>query len=477
MSPPSTPAALRGAHQMRVALLPMLAALLATALALLLAVAWLGAPMPDLMDLGAYLGGSCALSLALGLLGMWWLRRGRAALWLQISLTYGLGVAIALLNIFLTARLMFISSHDLPLLILLLLFAAVVSLGLGYALAHTLARRVTALHQGAQRLAEGDLAARVPAEGRDELARLAHEFNRMAEQLAASAEERGRMEQARRELVAAVSHDLRTPLTSLRAMIEALSDGLIDDPATTARYLATMRGQVTHLSGLIDDLFELAQIEAGALQLELQRVDPSDLISDTIEGMRPQAAARGVMLEGSVAPEAGALLIAPQKIERVLYNLVTNAVRHTPAEGSVTLRVYLQADQRPTTNDQRPPEGGVGGLPPAASPTSPVSRREALAAAGGLPPTLPPTALSARERGRGFAVFVVEDTGEGIAPEDLPFVFDRFYRGEKSRSRATGGAGLGLAIARGIVEAHGGRIWIEPNAPRGTRVIFALPLA
>ena len=105
--------------------------------------------------------------------------------------------------------------------------------------------------------------------------------------------------------------------------------------------------------------------------------------------------------------------------------------------------------------------------------------REALAEAGGvrgLAPALPPTVLSAGERGRGrVAVFVVEDTGEGIAPEDLPFVFDRFYRGEKSRSRATGGAGLGLAIARGIVEAHGGRIWIEPNTPQGTRVIFALP--
>ena len=566
MSPPSTTTALRGILQMRVALLPMLAALLATALALLLAVAWLGAPMPDLMDLGVYLGGSCALSLALGLLGVWWLRRGRAALWLQISLTYGLGVGIALLNIFLTARLMFISSHDLPLLILLLLFAALVSLGLGYALAHTLARRVTALHQGAQRLAEGDLAARVPAEGRDELARLAHEFNRMAEQLAASADERSRMEQARRELIAAVSHDLRTPLTSLRAMIEALSDGLIDDPATTARYLATMRGQITHLSSLIDDLFELAQIEAGALRLELQRVDPSDLISDTIEGMRPQAAERGVALEGSVAPEVGPLRIAPQKIERVLYNLVTNALRHTPAGGSVTLRVSIGADQRPATNDQRlrPDEGrktkdespasrtpadegrrrreavaeeggvegllptfpstrlsaresgrasadeeGVGNLPPT-FPSTRLSARERRRASadeedvGGLPPTFPSTRLSARESGRAsaeeggvgglpptfspptlsgegarrsIAVFVVEDTGEGIAPEDLPFVFDRFYRGEKSRSRATGGAGLGLAIARGIVEAHGGRIWIEPNTPRGTRVIFALPLA
>ncbi|HEU4327536.1 MAG TPA: ATP-binding protein [Roseiflexaceae bacterium] len=407
-------------------IMPIVTALLVgLALVLLLAVAWLGAPMPDLADLGVYLVGSGIVSLVLGVVGALWLRRGRAPLWLQITLTYCLGVGIALFNIFLTARLMFISTHDLPLLVLLLLFAAVVSLGLGYALAHTLARRVTALHQGARRVAEGDLSARVPTEGRDELARLAREFNRMAEQLSASAAERARMEQARRELVAAVSHDLRTPLASLRAMTEALSDGLIDDPATTARYLATMQGQITHLSGLIDDLFELAQIDAGALRLDMQRIAPGDLISDAIEGMRPQANARGVRLEGSVAPDLGPLLVAPQKIERVIYNLVTNAIRHTPADGNVTLRVY-------------------------------PSPAELLPA-------------------RPFVVFEVEDTGEGIAPEDLPHVFERFYRGEKSRSRATGGAGLGLAIARGIVEAHGGRIWFEPGRQQGTRVAFALP--
>jgi signal transduction histidine kinase len=338
---------------------------------------------------------------------------------------------------------MFISKdHDLPLLILLMLFAATVSLALGYALAQALAQRVTALHRGARALANGDLATRVNEAGGDELAALASEFNRMAAQLGAAAEERGRQESARRELIASISHDLRTPLTSLRVMTEALADGLVEDQATTTRYLATMRGQIGHLSSLIDDLFELAQIDAGALRLELQQASLADLVSDTIEGIQPQAAAKGVRLEGSVAPGISPALIAPQKIERVLYNLVTNALRHTPAGGRVTISV-------------KPGDWGLGiggwesagAQPEKPSPQSPVSS----------------------------IIVEVADTGEGIAPEDLPRVFEQFYRGEKSRSRATGGAGLGLAIARGIVEAHGGRIWVSSQPEQGTRVAFTLP--
>ncbi|HEX5690692.1 MAG TPA: ATP-binding protein, partial [Roseiflexaceae bacterium] len=372
--------------------------------------------------------------LGLGAAGLLWLRSGRGRLWLQVALTYVLGVGIALLNIFLTANLMFISdTHDLPLLILLLLFAVVVSIGLGYALSQTLAQRMAALNQGARALAEGDLHARVDVGGSDELAALAGEFNSMAAQLAAAAAERERLELARRDLIAAISHDLRTPLASLRVMTEALADGLIEDPATTARYLATMRGQIGHLSGLIDDLFELAQIDAGALRLELQRASLNDLISDALEGLRPQASARGVQLQGQISPDIGRVLVAPQKIERVLYNLVTNAIRHTPSDGVVTISASSEFS-------------GVGSQSPA------VSRET-----------------------QNWVLIEVTDTGEGIAAEDLPRIFDRFYRGEKSRSRATGGAGLGLAIARGIVEAHGGSIWAESDPGNGARFRFTLP--
>jgi signal transduction histidine kinase len=433
---------MNAAIPLRRTLLPVgLGLLIALGLALLLAVGWLGAPGSDVAELMGYLLTSGVITLGLGIAGLLWLRRGRVRLWLQMTLTYTLGVGIALLNIFLTAKLMFISiDHDLLLLVLLLLFAAVVSMGLGYALAHALTQRVTALHQGARALADGDLDTRVASVGTDELAALAEEFNRMAMQLASAAAERTRMEHARRELIAAISHDLRTPLASLRAMTEALADGLVDDPVTATRYLSTMRGQIGHLSSLIDDLFELAQIDAGALRLDLQRASLGDLISDTLEGIRPQAAAKGVQLQGSVAPQIGPVLIAPQKIERVLYNLVTNAIRHTPAGGSVTIAVSL--DQQPAPAD--------------------------------------PLAITPRRDGtlvRRPASIIVEvaDSGEGIAPEDLPRVFEHFYRGEKSRSRATGGAGLGLAIARGIVEAHGGRIWVESAHEHGTSIRFTLP--
>jgi signal transduction histidine kinase len=424
--------------------------LVALGLALLLAIGWMGVRGQDMADLTLYLAVSGALSVGCGALGLAWFRRGWVPLRLQVTLTFSLGVAVAILNIFLTANLMFISKdHDLPLLILLLLFAGVVSLALGYALAQALAQRVTALHRGARALADGDLHIRVDQAGADELAALAAEFNRMAAQLAVAAAERERLETARRELIAAISHDLRTPLASLRVMTEALADGLVDDPATTTRYLATMRGQIGHVSSLIDDLFELAQIDAGALRLELQRASLADLVSDALEGMQPQAAARGIRLEGSVAPGIGPALIAPQKIERVLYNLVGNAVRHTPSGGVVTISVR-PGDETHETGDRRRETG---------------DRRQEI-------DTSSVSRLTSRV---SYLVVEVADTGEGIAPEDLTHIFDHFYRGEKSRSRATGGAGLGLAIARGIVEAHGGRIWAESELERGTRVRFTLP--
>jgi signal transduction histidine kinase len=231
------------------------------------------------------------------------------------------------------------------------------------------------------------------------------------------------MELARRDLIAAISHDLRTPLASIRAMVEALADGLIEDPATVQRYLATMRNQIGHLNGLIDDLFELSQIDAGALKLDFLQIVPGDLVSDAIEALHPQAEQRGLQLRAEIAHGLGRVRCAPQKIERVIYNLISNALRHTPAGGTITVSTQ--------TSPQHP----------------------------------------------NSIIFGIADTGEGISADDLPHVFDRFYRGEKSRSRATGGAGLGLAIARGIIEAHSGTIWITSEQERGTQVWFTLPIA
>ena len=317
------------------------------------------------------------------------------------------------------ARAMFISEHDRSILLTMLLFASLLAVGFSLYGAVPLARRVEQLRRGTAQLAGGDLGAKVPVEGRDELAELAEDFNRMARRLAeASARER-EAEKARRDLVAAVSHDLRTPLTSTRALIEAVADGVVEDPETRARYLASARSELEKLGRLVDDLFELSRIDAGALRLNLEEASLRDLISDTLSGFRHQAESKGVRLVGEVADGVDPVLANPPRLQRVLYNLVSNALRHTPADGAIVLR---------------------------AEPAQDLVRVE------------------------------VSDTGEGIAPEDLPRVFERSFRGERSRARTeTGdGAGLGLAIARGLIEAQGGEISVESRPGLGSRFCFTL---
>ena len=301
----------------------------------------------------------------------------------------------------------------------LLIYATTLSLVLAFLLAASMTATLGRIRAGAARIAEGDLETRITVESRDELAELADDLNVMAARLAAVARQERMMEQSRRELIAAVSHDLRTPLAAIRATTEAITDGVVTDEETIARYLRTIHAGTKELSRLIDDLFELSRIEAGALALCPEPASVADLVSETLERMQPQAAARGVALGGAAAPDLPLVPLDARHIGRVLLNLVDNAVRHTPAGGCVEV----------------------------------VARRA------------------------GAAVRVeVADSGDGIAPEDLTRVFERFYRGEKSRSREHGGAGLGLAISKGIVEAHGGAIWAEANLPRGTRIAFTLPI-
>jgi signal transduction histidine kinase len=310
------------------------------------------------------------------------------------------------------ARAMFISEHDRSILLTMLLFASLLAVGFSLYGAAPLARRVEQLRRGTARLAEGDLGAKVLVGGRDELARLAEDFNRMAQKLEEA-------EKARRDLVAAVSHDLRTPLASARALIEAVADGVVEDPETQARYLASARSELEKLGRLVDDLFELSRIDAGALRLNLEEASLGDLISDTLSGFRHQAERKGVRLVGDVSDDVDPVLANPPRLQRVLYNLVSNALRHTPPDGTIVLRA---------------------------------------------------------ERREDVVQVEVSDTGEGIAPEDLPHVFERSFRSERSRTRAEAGdgAGLGLAIARGLIEAHGGEIRAESRPDHGSRFRFTL---
>jgi signal transduction histidine kinase len=334
---------------------------------------------------------------------------------------YGFTTLVTLAHVWIMARLMFLSEHDFALVTVLLLFAAVIATTFGYFASTAIAVAVADLIHSARALAGGNLASRVPVTGRDELAALAETFNDMAGRLEAAARQQKELETLRRDLIAWTSHDLRTPLTSIRAMVEALTDGVVTDPATADRYLRTIRADVQRLNGLIDDLFELAQLDAGGPRLETALHSLSDLISDTVESFQPLAQAREVRLSGEVEAGVDPVQMNSAKIGRVMANLLSNALRHTPAGGAVMVTAY---------------------------------------------------------RAKGAVVVEVRDSGPGLAPQDLGRVFERFYRGDAARARveASSGAGLGLAIAKGIVEAHGGAIRAE-NAPGGgARFVFTLPL-
>jgi signal transduction histidine kinase len=330
---------------------------------------------------------------------------------------YILSSVLTFFNVWLTARLMFASQHDLLLAIVLLIFAGGMAMVLGYFLATAITDRIRGLESASRALAAGNLSARVLPTGKDEVSTLAEAFNQMAAQLQEAAERQKELERLRSDLIAWVGHDLQTPLASIRAILEALADGVVDDPETVRRYLNTAQRDVRSLSLLIDDLFQLAQIDAGGLQLDLAPNSLSDLISDTLESFSELANRQGVSLEGGVEPALDPVSMDAPRIGRVLNNLVGNALRHTPAGGRVDVRAWRDG-----------------------------SRVEVS----------------------------VTDTGEGIRPEDIPHVFDQFYRGEKSRSRATGGSGLGLAISRGIVHAHGGEIRVESQPGEGTKFVFTL---
>jgi signal transduction histidine kinase len=237
----------------------------------------------------------------------------------------------------------------------------------------------------------------------------------LAARLAAEERSRREIEAARRRLVASVSHDLRTPLASLRLLVESIDDGVVTGE-TRDRYLGEIRTHVAALSGLIDDLFELSRIEAGDISWTMGQVELGELVGDTVAAMRAPAEARGVALATDLPPGEVVAHANAEKLQRVLFNLIQNAIRHTPADGSVTVRARAAA---------------------------------------------------------GEVEVEVADDGEGISAIEGEEPFEAFYRGADAAARDEEGAGLGLAISRAIVEAHGGRIWLEPARP-GTRVLFTL---
>ena len=333
---------------------------------------------------------------------------------------YALASILTFFNVWFSAQLMFASQHDLRLAIVLLVFAGGIAMILGYFLSSTVTERIHLLKGAAEKLAAGDLQTRVPVNGRDEVAALSNTFNQMAEQLQLADQKQRELESLRRDLIAWVGHDLQTPLASMRAILEALSDGVVDEPEMVKRYLLTAQRDVMSLSALIDDLFQMSQLDAGGFPLQSAPSSLSDLVSDTLESFSELAKQQEITLEGEVEQDVDPVLMDTQAIGRVFNNLISNALRHTPSQGRVSVWV---------------------------------------------------------RRGHSGVDVTVSDTGEGIRPQDIPHIFERFYRGDASRSRnrITSGAGLGLAIARSIVQAHGGDIQVQSEPGKGTQFTFHLP--
>jgi signal transduction histidine kinase len=229
-----------------------------------------------------------------------------------------------------------------------------------------------------------------------------------------------------------VAHELRTPLTNIRGYLEALQDGVVEPER---HIIDSLHEEAMLLNHLVDDLQDLSLAEAGHLKLEPQPVALADVVDRAVEAVRPRTEAEGITLQIDL-PEDLLLDIDPQRIGQVLRNLLENALAHTPSGGEVAVSAHAACPE---------PSGALS--------------------------------LSKGRRGDQWVEVSVRDTGAGIAAEDLPYVFERFYRADKSRSRATGGAGLGLAIARQLVEAHGGRIWVESTEGEGSTFTFALPIS
>lgn len=336
-------------------------------------------------------------------------------------LMVGIIVAVVLFYLWILSETLFANSVYLPFMTMAMFFAGMSSISFGYFVSRAMTQRLFALADAAGEVARGDFSTRLTIRGNDEIAYLARSFNSMAADLHDIEIQKQQLEQTRRDLTAWVSHDLRTPLTSMRVMLEALADGVISDEETQKRYISTTLKEIQHLSHMITDLFEMAKLDVGHINLEIYPIPIADLISDTIGSMMVKAEKKEIQIEGSVEDGIDLVYVAPDKIQRVLKNLIDNAIKYTPPGEKVIIRASHCDD------------------------------------------------ISVR--------IDVHNSGVHIPPDILPNLFDSFYRGEKSRAN-TGderGTGLGLAIARGFVQAHGGEIWAESSPETDTCFSFTIP--
>lgn len=370
-------------------------------------------PPTDLLLVVLYAVPATAVVAGIGAAALYALRR-RSLRLLQV-VGAAATVLAPLAGVVVVVEAMLINRHDFTVVMVVLVVAALAGVVAAWLLGRRIVAASGALADAAQVVGSGY---RPPAGLPTELERVSRRLADTDERLIQARRRETALEASRRDLVAWMSHDLRTPLAGIRAMAEALEDGVARDEDTTRRYHRQIREEVDRLTGMVDDLFELSRIHAGALQLRLQQVGLEDLVADAVATVSPVADAKGVRVMGE--PASGVVLnVDPDGIGRVLRNLLVNAIRHTPSDGTIEVT------------------GGVVG---------------------------------------GVVSVAVTDSCGGISAADLSHVFDVAFRGEAARTPVVdGGGGLGLAIARGIVEAHAGDIGVV-NAGPGCRFYVKLPL-
>ena len=289
--------------------------------------------------------------------------------------------------------------------------AALTAIIVGVFLSGRIARPVLDMALASRRIAAGRYAERVAAEDADELGQLAASFNEMADALESA-------ERRRRELIGNVAHELRTPIANLQGYVEGLADGVVQPSEETWAFLL---GEAGRLRRLVEDLQELSRAESRQMSINPKPVAPDRLVILTLERLSPAFAEKGLTLTTVMGSRLPKVLADEDRAVQVLGNLLSNALRYTPADGRVEVSV---------------------------------------------------------EHPNGEVIFRVRDTGIGVAPEHLPHLFERFYRTDRARSRAAGGSGIGLTIAKALVEAMGGRIWAESPGPgQGSTFSFTLPIA
>jgi signal transduction histidine kinase len=370
-----------------------------------------GSDLAHLMSLVA----PAALVTIVAAFGARWLL-GRTSLrqrFVAVALT---ATTAALANLVVLTSQMFVERHDATLVMVLVLYSTGAGVVAALVLARSSSAAIARLGRTAKQLGDGALEVRVgPLEAGPELDTLGRTLDTMADRLQRAQEREREIEASRRDLITAVSHDLRTPLSSLRAMVEAIDDRVVRDPASLKRYAGEMRRSVNQLVDMVDDLFELTQLDAGAIEEETTRASLDEVVRAAMATVELQAESKGLSLLADLHG-AGDTPCSP-RLTRVLQTLLVNAARHTPAEGSVRIDAERRAHQLEVS---------------------------------------------------------VEDTGEGIVAEDLARVFEPFFRADQSRSR--GGAGLGLALAKRIVEALGGSITAISAPNEGSRFAIELPV-